>query len=143
MMDEATFVNSIDCQFPYDDRERAADLARQGIAISPNAAFMVLHEIVRAPSEVPSDAPGRVAALQVLDTEFEHELVGGLIPAARQLIEGCELTVSESLKLIEAIGGFPHQYNALAIAYFGCDDTRGEVERVYKAIVQSWREAQP
>ncbi len=46
---EEEFIKTVDCLFPYDDEVQAIELIKIGSAISPNAAFMVLHEICRPP----------------------------------------------------------------------------------------------
>jgi len=48
-MTEQEFISSIDCNFPYEDIALAKELILQARSISPNAVFMVLHEILRAP----------------------------------------------------------------------------------------------
>ena len=50
---ESAFRARIDCRFPYDDQAAARALIGEARAISPNACFAVLHEIVAEQSGVP------------------------------------------------------------------------------------------
>jgi hypothetical protein len=48
-MTEEDFVTAIDCAFPYRRPVRWRRLSAAAAHISPNAAFMVLHEVCRLP----------------------------------------------------------------------------------------------
>jgi len=47
--DENEFILKIDNSFPYKDDEKWKALVDEGASISPNASYMVLHEICRPP----------------------------------------------------------------------------------------------
>lgn len=53
-MTEIEFIESIDACFPYGDEKEWRKLIHQGVQITDNASFMVLHEIYGAPKEVPT-----------------------------------------------------------------------------------------
>lgn len=51
-MNEIEFIESIDACFPYHNQEKANEIIKFGSELSPNASFMVLHEICRASNEI-------------------------------------------------------------------------------------------
>ncbi len=48
-MNESEFITHIDCHFPYQDRQEASRLIDLACQLSPDAAFMVAHELARPP----------------------------------------------------------------------------------------------
>ena len=140
-MDELDFINSIEYSFPYEDSSKAEALARQAVAISPNAAFMILHEVVHAPEEVAADAPGRTAALHQLERCFRHPLAAPLLPVAKRVMRGESLSPPEAIDTLQRIAPFQGQYNALAFAYSACPGPHGDAAQTYRAIVQRWQQA--
>lgn len=140
-MDEQEFIETIDCQFPYDDGGKAEALTKQALAISPNAAFMILHEVVHAPSNVSADAPGRTAALRRLEHSFRHPLAAPLLPVAKRVLRGEHLTPPETIDKLQRIAPFPGQYNALAIVYLSCKQRHQAAHETYTSIVSQWRAA--
>jgi len=79
---EDEFIKTVDCRFPYDDEVRARELIKLGSAISPNAAFMVLHEICRPPCS----SQVVISRVNVLLGEWivavRHPLVQEVLPVA-------------------------------------------------------------
>ena len=138
-MNEAEFIDSIDCQFPYDTEEKWRSLITQGVSISPNAAFMILHEICRPPRSVDPNVMG--AILKQWCQQFTHPLVEIVLPAAESMINGKELPVAKCMDIMRIVAAYKDQYNALSIPYFACDDTNGEAEHLHQKIITAWRES--
>jgi hypothetical protein len=135
---ETEFIESIDCQFPYDAEEKWRSLIEQGARISPNAAFMVLHELCRPPSGVLVYPHAIEAMLKHWCQQFEHPLVEAVLPAAEAMIKGKGLPADACMEIMRSVAAYQDQYNALAIPYFACDDTEGKVDEFYQAIIANW-----
>ncbi|MCX7427224.1 MAG: hypothetical protein NTW96_16550 [Planctomycetia bacterium] len=138
-MTEAEFIASIDCQFPYDNEAECCRLCEMGAHISPNAAFMVLHELCRQPrsGNVTTEVLKRI--LSYWNGCFSHPLAPLLTQIVTTRIEGKELSVNDAMNAMRVISEYPHEYNALAIAYFSCDDVEGKVDDLDESICANWR----
>lgn len=137
-MSEDEFVQNIGCRIPYDDEAQSRKLIKLGVDISPNAAFMVLHEICRPPRS----GQVSIARLNTLLTEwtetFHHPLVDDLLAVATAMIQDREISPDDAIQVMKRIASYPNQFSALSIAYFACDDIAGEVEAEYHAIIDAW-----
>ncbi len=138
-MNEQEFIESIDFNFPYEDERKSVSLIELAREISSNAAFMVLHEIVRAPQEISSEA--REALYKRWLNEFSHALLPAVCEAAEAMLSGKELSVGRALELMGRLANENGQYNALSIIYFSCDDQEGKVDSLYSQIVEQWQSA--
>ena len=138
-MNEQEFIQSIDCCFPYLEEERWKQIVELGVGLSSNAAFMVLHEICR-PSHSSGVAPDQLKGIaKHWFDRFDHPLKNRLYEIALKRIDRQELSVAEVLDHFKEIQKFRDQYNALAIAYFACDDVEGQIEDPYEEIVRGWQ----
>jgi hypothetical protein len=138
-MTEQEFIESIDFSFPYEDKEKAIDLIAQGRAISANASFMVLHEIVRAPSEVALETKERL--YNYWCNGFSHELLEPVKEAASALLASNVISVYRAIELMREIEKHTDQYCALSIVYFSCDDTEGQADQKYNQVIEQWQSA--
>jgi hypothetical protein len=136
---EQAFIDSIDCQFPYTDRDAGRRLVLKACDLSANAAFAVLDELARPGAGADAPVEIREELISLLAHRLEHPLVPILVPVARRLVAGCELSVSEALACMGAIRFHSGQYAALSLAYMSCDDVAGEADGVYKEVVKSWQ----
>ena len=141
-MTEQAFIDSIDCRFPYTDRNAGRHLVFEACHLSANAAFAVLDELARP--GVGADAPVelRQELISVLEDTLKHwphPLAPILVPVARRLVAGDKLSVPEALVCMQAIRSYSGRYAALSLAYMSCDDVAGEAEALYKEIINSWR----
>lgn len=137
-MTEIEFIETVDGRFPYDDAILARELIDLGVAISPNAAFMVLHEICRPPRSCAVSGGRLNELLAEWTVVFCHPLVEEVLPAATAMIKNREISAKDAIHLIKSISGYANQFNALSIAYFACDDIAGEVESEYQAVIGAW-----
>jgi hypothetical protein len=138
-MTEQEFIESIDFSFPYEDKEKAVDLIEQGREISANASFMVLHEIVRAPSEVALET--KEYLYDYWCSGFSHELLEPVKEAASALLASKTIPVSRAIELMREIEKHTDQYCALSIVYFSCDDAEGKADRKYNQVIEQWQSA--
>lgn len=85
-MNEAEFIDSIDCAFPYHDEEKWRALITQGRAISANASFTVLFEVCRKPISVRISRQKRLAMVDAWSKENDHPLSPVMIEMAKTLV---------------------------------------------------------
>lgn len=137
-MNEAAFIEQIDCQFPYGKPLLWRRLSAQAARISPNAVFMVVHEVCRLPRS--NDVPERqaVAILAHLRRRSRHPLFRIIDVAVRAYVAGLELRESKANSLMRKVAAYPNQYNALAICYLCANDRSGRLDRTYNEIVAKW-----
>jgi hypothetical protein len=136
---EAEFISEIDCRFPYESEARWTELIERGVAISPNAAFMVLHEICippRSAKMTPAQLKRMVAHWR---QRFEHPIANLVAEAAVARIDGDDLTVEDAIDRMHKVASHRNLYAALAILSMSCDEVDGEVDVVYEAIIQGWK----
>lgn len=90
---ESAFIQHIDCNFPYRNPLQWRPLVSRAARLSPNAAFMVVHEVCRLPSSVQLSLRERQAILNHLLRRFRHPLVRDLKPVMDAWLEEHRLTV--------------------------------------------------
>jgi len=137
---EDEFIKTVDCRFPYDNEVRASELIKLGSAISPNAAFMVLHEICRPPRSSQVVTSRVNVLLAEWTTAVHHPLVQEVLPVAKAMIQNREISPDEAIRVMKSIAPYRNQFSALSIAYFACDDTTGEAEAEYQCVIDVWSE---
>lgn len=81
------FIEIVDCRFAYDDKVQASELIKLGLAISPNAAFMVLHEICRPPRSSQVVASRVNELFEKWTAAVQHPLVLEVLPVATAMIQ--------------------------------------------------------
>lgn len=137
-MNEAQFLNSIDCVFPYTDFAKAMELVNSAISISENAIFGVLEEICRPPAgaNVPQET-----LMDLIDgwiKRVDHALAKDIASIARLMIEGDHLSSEEAKNAMRKIAPFKGLYTALNIVYFACDDADGSLESFSQHVLCQW-----
>src|SRR5687767_15623082 len=102
-MEESTFISSIECKFPYDDRTRALELASQACCLSPNAAFAVVDEVSRPP--LGESAPPELSEelLLFVEQNLSHQLVQPIVALARKLVSGQTVSVAEAVLVLRQV----------------------------------------
>ncbi len=144
--EEIAFIYGIDCNFPYEDEAAWKSLVLQGAALSDNAAFMVLHEICRAPSSVPTTLCYKM--LEFWMAHYSHPLNSIVLEAGRTFIDKTYLPPSVVLGYMEQIKTHWGLHNALALVYCACDideevDAAEKVEEKHKEILEYWEHLCP
>ena len=140
-MGEGEFLDRIDCQFPYSDRERALALAAEAVAISPNAAFAVVYEVCYVPGGAHADVETRHEVLARIEKNLPHPLRRVILPVARDVVDGKRLGSAERIALMRKVAPFRDQYAALQIALHAQDPDEpedDEPDRVYDEILATW-----
>ncbi len=140
-MSETEFIEKIDGNFPYHSEPEWQALVKLGASISSNAAYMVLHEICRVPHSEKVTQKSKRALLEYWRQNFNHPTTTSVLRAAEVMIQDEELSVEESMSIMECIATYPNQYNALSIPYFACDDIDGRADDLYQKIIGAWRDA--
>lgn len=140
-MNEVEFIEAIDCRFPYGDHAKACELIGLGKRISPNASFMVLHEICRPPRGAKVSTLVLLELAASWESTFEHPLVSIVLPIAKSMIQGKPVSVGVAMAAMREVAFYKDQYNALAITYLACDDEKGEADALHKEVTHAWQSA--
>lgn len=138
MRTESEFLEAIDCRFPFGDRAACLVLVEEACAISANAAFAVVDEIVRPPRSAEVAVVEQRELLELVFARLQHPLVDVIRPLAELRLDGREATVGEGLAALRAIARHPGQYAALGIASLAADDRDGQLDRADEAIRSAW-----
>jgi hypothetical protein len=140
-MNEVEFIEAIDCRFPYGNQAKARELIELGARISPNASFMVLHEICRPPKAAKEGSLVLLELAAAWEGTFEHPLVSIVLPIAKSMIQDKLISVGEAMVAMREVAVYKDQFNALAIPYLACDDEKGEADALHKEITHAWQGA--
>jgi hypothetical protein len=135
---DKTFRDEIDCRFPYDDLDQCKSLIDRGIAISPSAAFAILHEISRPGQGVPVPADRLMQLLEYWRSRFDHPAAEMMREVASSMILGRHLPVEEVAARMGIIAEYPQLSPALEILYFSCDDVEERLQPLYDEIHERW-----
>lgn len=139
-MRESDFIAGIDCDFPYDSPIQWRKLSAMAPRISPNAAFMVLHEVCRVPRSVEMNRPRVERIISHLRRRFRHPAWKVVLPAVESYLGQEGLRPAAAAALMRKVAKYIGEYNALAICYFSANDVDGTLERTYEQIVGRWQE---
>lgn len=137
-MDESEFITSIDCCFPYRAPLQWRRTIADALKISPNAAFMVAHELCRPPRSVRVTVAQRLETWRYLSVRLHHPLAQQLSDVIALRIKGSEIPMAVAVKAMKLVRHSPNQYNALSICYFSYSGMR-KVDELYDRIVGEWQ----
>jgi hypothetical protein len=137
-MTEEEFVNAVDGNFPFRHRVKWRALSSKAARISPNAAFMVLHEVCRLPVPRNVTLAERPEIIAHLKRRFRHPALRVIRPAMLSYLGGNRLRPSTAAALMHRLEPHVGQYNALIICHYSADDRQGALERTHRSIVQAW-----
>lgn len=137
---EIQFLDKIDCNFPYQDRQESLRLIEQASALSTNALFSVIEELCRIPeSERPNVATETLLDLLTLTAnKLNHPLKAIIVDTADKMIRRQELMVDDVLLKMQTVQKYSGQFAALSILYFSCDDKDGKLEPIWDNIINEW-----
>ncbi|UCC22737.1 MAG: hypothetical protein JSW23_01315 [Planctomycetota bacterium] len=137
-MNEYEYIEKIDASFPYGEEQEWKACIDEGISISDNAAYMALHEICRASSDI-----SRADSLKMLgywSSKYHHDTKGVILEAAKALIYDTAISERDALAALNEIANYPGLYNAAAIVYFAAVPENENIQKKYDAIVRRWRQ---
>jgi hypothetical protein len=137
-MSESEFSDLIDCRFPYRDTNGCRELIALGASISPNAAFMVHHEICRPPRSEAVESSVLQGLLSEWVASFNHPLLGLVLPIADEMTRGQQVEVETALRAMREVAMYRGLFAALAILSMCCDDADDKVNDLYHEIVHAW-----
>lgn len=94
---EIQFLDKIDCNFPYHDRQESLRLIEQASTLSTNALFSVVEELCRIPESERPNVPNEplLDLLALTAAKINHPLKGLIIETAGKMIQRQELTVDD------------------------------------------------
>ena len=137
-MNESEFIEQVDCRFPYGRPLDWRRLSAQAARVSPNAAFMVLHEICRVPRSVVVSPALASAMVRHWRRRFRHPLCRVLAPVVQAYVGGVALRPAQAARLMRKVAAYPDQYNALALCYFSAEDRAGALDRLFETVTSTW-----
>ncbi len=139
---ETAFLDAIDGDFPYKDRERATALIVEAWSISLNAAFAILSEICQPGSDAEVRRPRLMELLAEWNSGPDHPLKDPVLQCAKAIIDDAPMPLTDGLGIMKEIAVYDGQLSALSIVSFasysevdGVDDALGEA---YEQIVEDW-----
>src|SRR5260370_41382687 len=102
---EQAFIDSIDCRFPYPDRDAGGQLVFEAGCLSSNAVLAVLDELARSAVGIDAPVEIRQELISLLENTLKHPAAGIsfvcaalapiLVPVSRRLVAGGELSIPE------------------------------------------------
>ncbi len=145
-MNEEEFISSIDCCFPYGDREAAVQAIHMACSISPSAAFTVAYELARVPRSASVSKDILLDLLFELKNHFSHPLKDVVLGITDKIIVGERLPLATVLQAMYEIAHYPGEWQALNIAACALQDypeqIEGEhmdqVDELYQSITTAW-----
>jgi|SRR5690606_11315404 hypothetical protein len=140
--EEYKFLDKIDCNFPYLDKQESRELIIEASFISANALFSVIEEICRIPISIRPEVPNAVLFELLYESaeKVNHPIKELVVETAEKMLQDQELTVEEVIEKMQIIRKYPGQFAALSILYSSCDDTDGKLEAIWNTIINEWRE---
>tara|TARA_Y100000739_G_C20382694_1_gene361966 strand:- start:184 stop:648 length:465 start_codon:yes stop_codon:yes gene_type:complete len=137
---ETQFIDKIDSKFPYSDVKLSKSLIEEAKSISPNAVFTIIEEIARisvSDRKKVSESQLKILLNQTT-SNFEHPLLGHVLPTVVLMIENKEQTVDNAIILMNEIENYPGLWGALSLVYFSCDDVNGIADQKFDEIREKW-----
>lgn len=137
---EIQFLDKIDCNFPYNDRQESELLIKQASTLSTNALFSVIEELCRIPESERSTISTETLLdlLTLTASKLNHPLKDIIVDTADKMIRRQELTVDEAILKMQTVQKYPGQIAALSILYFSCDDKDEKLEPIWNNITTEW-----
>ena len=137
---EIQFLDKIDCNFPYLDKQESLRLIEQASTLSTNALFSIIEELCRIPeSERPNVSIEILLDLLTLTAnKINHPIKDLIIETAGKIIRREELTVDDVILKLQTVQKYPGQFAALSILYFSCDDIDEKLEPIWDNIINEW-----
>lgn len=137
---EIQFLDKIDCNFPYQDKQESLQLIEQASSLSTNALFSIVEELCRiSESERPNVSTETLLDLLTLTAnKINHPLERIIVETADKMIRKEELTVEDVLLKMQTVQKYPGQFAALSILYFSCDDKDEKLESTWDNIISEW-----
>lgn len=139
---ENEFIRSIDCRFPYHDRVRARELIEASLAISANAVFTIVHELVLPGHSVQVAPTVLLELLSELEARFEHPLKALVFAVARRMIRDEPLSQQEVLQAISQVAEHPGEYQALNVISSSGEPDDG-IENADEKVRAQWQKVSP
>lgn len=138
---EKEFIDEIDCNFPYHDKENCLSLIDMAIGISSDAVYYVVYELCYLPNSVTIAKPYLLELLNVIDGKFVHQAKEIILDAARQIIKDGEVPFDIIITKMNEIRKMPKEYAALYVLNGQSYDNEQEweaVDAVHSAITDEW-----
>lgn len=138
---DKAFIDKIDCNFPYYDKEACLRLIDEAADLSANSMFFVIKELCRIPSSVKDEVTTDFLSdlLSVAKRKFHHPIKEMVLDTASKMIHGKNLTVDDAVSRMESVKSYKGQFAALSIIYFSCDDKEERLDTIWDNIISGWK----
>lgn len=138
---EIQFLDRIDCNFPYLNKEKSIELIKEASLISSNALFSIIEEICRVPKIERQNVSNEILfeLLSLTESKLDHPLKSIIIETAKNMINEQDLEVCDIILKMKMIKDFPQQYAALSIVYNSCHDEYDKLEPLWEDILNTWK----
>ena len=139
---EIQFLDKIDCNFPYQDKEESLGLIEQAATLSSNALFAVIEELCRIPESqrLTVSTETLLELLSLTALKLDHPLKDLIVSVADKMIRRQELTLDDAILKMQQVQRYPGQFAALSILYNSCEDGEGKLEPIWNKITHEWKQ---
>ena len=138
--EEEIFYDKIDCNFPYNDREKTTQLIYEANNLSPNAIFQIIDEVARIPAnERKNTSENRLhEILNEIENSFRHPIKEKMLQVARTMVYQNHIEEDKSLKLMDEVSKFPGLWGALMTLNESNIDSNRTIDSKYDEIRDLW-----
>ncbi len=141
MRNEADFMLSIDCRFPYEDGALAISLIEESCSISPNAAFRVLYELACRPASCMAADGVILHLMSKLHSELGHPFCETLFSIAERMSRGDSISLLEAESALKESQLYPGIYSALDLIVRAAEERYEDaVENLANEVMSFWKE---
>ena len=137
-MNYEEFYYSIDCKFPYHDKDAWKKVINTSLTVGGDAPFLVLHEICRVPASEKLEQNNHREIYDYWKESFSHPVQSIVETASLSYINKEELSDERALDILEKLREYPKSYNAMKIILFACANEDDLVEDKYDEIESEW-----
>lgn len=139
-MNEQDFLNSIDCNFPYDDIEMWKNIIDTAISISNNCIFGIIYEFFNIPKNLQWKVKKKniIFLLDYINKNITHHAIKNIINLWTNILNWNNISNMEVLDSMEKLKDDKWLYWALSILYFFWNDNNWEIENKYNEIINYW-----
>ena len=142
-MNEEDFLSSINCKFPYEDKEACLSLIDKSVSISDNASYAVLEAICCKPFMHPIKTKDQLELIDAWKKRNTHPSMENIIEAAIACVHSPDgLPEDKVIRYMDELAPFKNQHKALMILYSSIENTTsGAYQDKFNEIRGLWKSA--
>ncbi len=141
-MNEQDFLNSIDCNFPYDDIEKWKFIIDTAINISDNCIFWIIYELFNIPKSLQWKIEKKkvIFLLDYINKNITHYSIQNIIYLWTKILNWSNISNIEILESMENLKNDKWLYWALSVLYLFWNDNNWEIENKYDEVINYWKQ---